>query len=81
MTIPLAPVLQLPSDAQTVRWGELYGSGPAYFLAEAAVAAVAPLLVVASSGREADQYLSELRFFTARSGWPLVVPGSRNSRL
>ena len=65
MIAPLAPVLQLPSDAQTVRWGELYGSGPAYFLAEAAVAAAAPLLVVASSGREADQYLSELRFFTA----------------
>ena len=65
MTFPPAPVLELPSDAQTVRWGELYGSGPAYFLAEAAVAAAAPLLVVASSGREADQYLSELRFFTA----------------
>ncbi len=65
MTFPPAPVPELPSDAQTVRWGELYGSGPAYFLAEAAVAAAAPLLVVASSGREADQYLSELRFFTA----------------
>ncbi len=67
MTDPPAPVLSVPSDAQAVRWGELYGSSAAYFLAEAAAdaAAAAPFLVVTGSGREADQFLAELRFFTA----------------
>ncbi|MEX0733393.1 MAG: transcription-repair coupling factor [Steroidobacteraceae bacterium] len=55
----------MPAAAESVRWGELYGSSPAYFLAEAASTAAAPLIVVAGSGREADQYLSELRFFAA----------------
>ena len=53
----------LPSGREALRWGELYGSSPAYFLAEAAAAADAPLIVVAGSGREADQYLAELRFY------------------
>ena len=54
----------LPAGRETVRWGELYGSSPAYFLTESAKAG-APLIVVAGSGREADQCLAELRFFTA----------------
>jgi transcription-repair coupling factor (superfamily II helicase) len=54
----------LPAGRETVRWGELYGSSPAYFLTESAKAGV-PLIVVAGSGREADQCLAELRFFTA----------------
>jgi transcription-repair coupling factor (superfamily II helicase) len=72
MTEPLAPALTMPSDAEAVRWGELYGSSPAYFLTEAAASAAAPFLVVAGSGREADQYLAELRFFAAGrlSLWP-----------
>jgi len=53
----------VPAPAETARWGELYGSSPAYFLAEAALAAGAPILVVSGSGREADQYLAELRFY------------------
>ena len=65
MTEPPISPARLPPDARAVRWGELYGSCPAFFLAEAAAAATAPLLVVAGSGREADQYLAELRFFTA----------------
>jgi transcription-repair coupling factor (superfamily II helicase) len=55
---------RLPSAREYVRWGELYGSSPAYFLAEAA-ASSGPVLAVAGSGREADQLLAELRFFTA----------------
>ena len=57
------PALRLPEGTATVRWGELYGSSPAYFLAEAAATARAPFIVVAGSGREAEQYLAELRFF------------------
>jgi transcription-repair coupling factor (superfamily II helicase) len=53
----------LPSGTDLVQWGELYGSSPAYFLAEAAAAAAPPLLVVAGSGREVEQMLAELRFF------------------
>jgi transcription-repair coupling factor (superfamily II helicase) len=58
-----SPEIRLPEDRTTVRWGELYGSSPAYFLAEVAATARAPLIVVAGSGREAEQYLAELRFF------------------
>ncbi len=64
MPEPRPVPIRLPTGAQRLRWGELYGSSPAYFLAEAARAS-APLLVVTGSGREADQLLAELRFFTA----------------
>ena len=56
---------RLPAAAETAAWGELYGSSAAFYVAEAALGANAPLLVVAGSGREADQYLAELRFFLA----------------
>ena len=56
---------RLPQRSESLRWGELYGSSPAYFLAKAAAAADAPLIVVAGSGREAEQYLAELQFFAA----------------
>ena len=61
---------RLPSATEAVRWGELYGSSSACILAEAAAAAGAPIVVVAGSGREADQSLAELRFFSA--GGPAV---------
>jgi transcription-repair coupling factor (superfamily II helicase) len=56
--------VRLPARGEVLRWGELYGSSPAFFLAEAA-ATSAPIVVVAGSGREADQQLAELRFFSA----------------
>ncbi len=59
------PTIALPLMAGSARWGELYGSSPAFFLAEAAAASPAPLLVVAASGREADQIQAELAFFAA----------------
>ena len=58
------PRSDCPLAHERLRWGELYGSSPAYFLAEAASRS-APLVVVTGSGREADQQLAELRFFTA----------------
>jgi transcription-repair coupling factor (superfamily II helicase) len=66
--------VRLPAGTQAVRWGELYGSSPAYFLAEAAAAAGAPLVVVAGSGREAEQYLAELRFFAGDRQGPWSFP-------
>jgi transcription-repair coupling factor (superfamily II helicase) len=52
----------LPTGTDRLRWGELYGSSPAFFIAQAAVAS-APLVLVTGSGREADQLLAELRFY------------------
>jgi transcription-repair coupling factor (superfamily II helicase) len=63
MTERTSPPNRLPRGTETFRWGELYGSSPAYFLAESAAASEVPFVVVAGSGREAEQYLAELRFF------------------
>jgi len=60
-----ARAIELPVPGASVRWGELYGSSLAFFLAEAAAGNAAPLLIVASSGREADQIQAELAFFAA----------------
>ena len=65
---------RLPEPGETVRWGELYGSSPSYFLADVAATAPGPILVVAGSGREADQCLAELRFFLAGGAAPLSFP-------
>ncbi|MGH8129781.1 MAG: transcription-repair coupling factor, partial [Steroidobacteraceae bacterium] len=65
MTRDSTIALPLPAAAEAVRWGELYGSSPAFFLAEAAAAATAPFVIVTAAGREADQYLAELGFFAA----------------
>ncbi len=65
MTRESTPKPAMPAAAQLIRWGELYGSSPACLLVEAAASAGGPLIVVAGSGREADQYLAELRFFSA----------------
>ena len=64
MPEPRPGSIRLPTGTQCVRWGELYGSSPAYVLAQAARLS-APLVVVTGSGREADQQLAELRFFAA----------------
>ncbi len=65
MTRDSTRAIRLPAPAEAARWGELYGSSPAFFLAEAAATATVPLVIVAASGREADQYLAELGFFAA----------------
>jgi transcription-repair coupling factor (superfamily II helicase) len=65
MTRESTKASMLPAAGEKVRWGELYGSSPAFFLAESARSAPGPLLVVAASGREADQMLAELAFFAA----------------
>ncbi len=55
----------LPSKAQMhVRWGQLYGSAPSLWLANAARRASGPLLVVAADARQAVRIEDELRFFS-----------------
>ncbi len=65
MTRDQTPLIRLPAEAQSIRWGELYGSSAAFFLAEAAAQASTPLLVIAATGREADQIQAEIAFFAA----------------
>src|SRR5688572_22004542 len=64
----------LPAGRDAQRWGELYGSAPPYFLAEAATSAAAPLIIVTGSGREADQCLAELRFYAGERLRSLSFP-------
>jgi transcription-repair coupling factor (superfamily II helicase) len=64
MTFDPTAAIRLPT-AGVLRIGELYGASAACLLAEAAADAAAPVLVVATTGREADQFLAEAGFFAA----------------
>jgi transcription-repair coupling factor (superfamily II helicase) len=55
--------LLLPTAAQAVHWGQLYGSAAAWRLAQAASELSAPLLIVAANAREVSRLEDELRFF------------------
>ena len=74
MTLVPAPDIRLPGDGETVRWGELYGSSLACRLAGLAASARGPVLVVAASGREADQMQAELAFFAGTGHAPWSFP-------
>jgi len=50
-------------ESPVVRWGQLYGSSMALWLAEAAARGAGPLLVVAEDARTATQLEEELHFF------------------
>ena len=58
----LAPILP-SSDEPLVKWGKLYGAAPALAIAEAALSAAGPLIVIAQSSREAEALSEEVRFF------------------
>src|SRR5260370_39754193 len=60
------PLLEptLPNaHAPVVKWGKLYGAAPALAIAEAAIQARGPLIVIAQSTREAETLSDEIRFF------------------
>ncbi|MEX1994631.1 MAG: transcription-repair coupling factor [Steroidobacteraceae bacterium] len=65
MTREQSIAFRLPAPGESLRWGELYGSSAACLLVEAAAKSPAPVLVIAASGREADQMLAELAFFSS----------------
>ncbi|MGH8363355.1 MAG: transcription-repair coupling factor, partial [Gammaproteobacteria bacterium] len=68
----LKPVL--PDAAHPrVRWGKLYGSSTALVLADAAQHSPAPLLLVTSDAREAEQMLDELRFYIGDAALPVTL--------
>jgi transcription-repair coupling factor (superfamily II helicase) len=56
---PLLPT----NDAPLIKWGKLYGAAPALAIAEAALKASGPLIVIAPSSRETETLSDEIRFF------------------
>ncbi len=67
--------LLLPSKTQMhVRWGQLYGSAPSLWLADAARRASGPLLVIAADARQAGRIEDELRFFCAAGTYIETFP-------
>jgi transcription-repair coupling factor (superfamily II helicase) len=67
----ISPILP-HGDDRTVRWGKLYGSAPALAIASAIDGASGPLIVIASSTREAETLAEEIRFF-APAGFGVSV--------
>ena len=54
----------LPSaESPRIKWGKLYGAATALILAEAALKASGPLIVVTQSSRDAEQLSEEIAFF------------------
>ncbi|MDP9084145.1 MAG: transcription-repair coupling factor [Pseudomonadota bacterium] len=58
----LQPLLP-DADSRLVKWGRLYGAAASLAIAEAAVRATGPLIVVAQSSRDAESLGDEIRFF------------------
>ena len=61
----LKPLLPDAGAAQ-VRWGQLYGGAAALAIAESALVAERPLLVIAAGAREAERLHGEIEFFAGR---------------
>src|SRR5882762_9505513 len=68
LTDPGLPTAESPR----IKWGKLYGAATALILAEAAVKASGPLIVVTQSSRDAEQLSEEIAFF-AGAGLPVRV--------
>jgi transcription-repair coupling factor (superfamily II helicase) len=56
---PLLPAASLP----VVKWGKLYGAAAALAIAEAALKATGPIIVIAQNSREAESLSEEIGFF------------------
>jgi transcription-repair coupling factor (superfamily II helicase) len=66
---------RLPSaDAPLIRWGRLYGSAPALCIAEAAATASGPVIVIATSSRDAETLTDEIAFFAGAALEVRVFP-------
>src|SRR6195256_3944690 len=61
--MPLLDPILPNAHAPVVKWGKLYGAAPALAIAEAAIQAKEPLIVIAQSSREAESLSDEIRFF------------------
>src|ERR1700704_4768270 len=70
--MPLLDPILPNAHAPVVKWGKLYGAAPALAIAEAAIQAKEPLIVIAQSSREAESLSDEIRFF-AGGGFSINV--------
>src|SRR5450631_3754860 len=70
--MPLTDTGLPTADSPRVKWGKLYGAATALILAEAAVKASGPLIVVTRNSRDAEQLSEEIAFF-AGAGMPVRV--------
>src|SRR5450631_3942409 len=70
--MPLTDTGLPTADSPRVKWGKLYGAATALILAEAAVKASGPLIVVTRNSRDAEQLSEEIAFF-AGAGLPVRV--------
>ncbi len=61
--MPLLDPILPSADSPVVKWGKLYGAAAALAIAEAAVKAKGPIIVLAQSSREAEGLSDEIRFF------------------
>src|SRR6266853_1284934 len=68
LTDPGLPTAESPR----IKWGKLYGAATALILAEAALKAPGPLIVVTRNSRDAEQLSEEIAFF-AGAGLPVRV--------
>jgi len=62
----MLPTLLPDIHRRLIRWGQLYGGSTALAIAEAAVDAGRPLLVVAEGAREAERLRDEIAFFAGQ---------------
>ncbi len=65
----------LPAPAETLSWGELYGSARALAIVELARASSGPVLVVAETNRQAVVLQGELAFFAGSELTVRALPG------
>src|SRR5271167_1259394 len=69
----LDPILP-DSDERVVKWGKLYGAAPALAIAEAAVKAAGPIIVITQNSRDAETLSEEIGFFAGRTLSVRVFP-------
>jgi transcription-repair coupling factor (superfamily II helicase) len=61
--MPLLEPLLPDAESRLVKWGQLYGAAAALAVAEAAVKAQGPLIVITQNSRDAESLSDEIRFF------------------
>jgi transcription-repair coupling factor (superfamily II helicase) len=65
----------LPSaDLPVIKWGKLYGAAAALAIAEAAVKAAGPLIVITRNSRDAEALSEEIAFFAGTAASARVFP-------
>src|ERR1017187_10799090 len=75
--LPLGPALP-SADLPVIKWGKLYGPAAALAIAEAAVKAAGPLIVITRNSRDAEALSEEIAFFAGTAASARVFPDLEN---